>query len=447
MTPISRGGCRVASVLLRRPGRARAPALEPALLEDRCGRGEPQLLGDEGDAERRRARRSGAARGRSLPISSRTAPSIASTTTSAWPVRSSGQNARLYSAAAPRRRRAGRRARLTTTSATPSAMWNVVIERGSRRGTRSAARALGAELGGVHRADADRVVAAGTSCSSWQPTQASVPSITGMPSWTVCGTSANFASSGACEANSRARSLLAGGEHVDAEALRARAPRAACARRCRSRRAAAAARATSEQTALAVMPTGPRGRVDGHDRHAGGEVPHDGAEAVGVDAPQGRICGEAGVAYGGAGRLFRMLPALMRRRLALVALARARRGGIVACGSEGIELPQDRPELRGRQIFDEHCSGCHTLDVAGTRARRSSEDARVQGRPELRPAQGAVRQTSSTRSATAASPPARCRRTSSSARTPRRWRTSSRSTPAARRKTPAHAASAARCST
>ena len=31
------------------------------------------------------------------------------------------------------------------------------------------------------------------------------------------------------------------------------------------------------------MPCGPAGRVDGDDGHAGGEVPHDGAEAIGLD--------------------------------------------------------------------------------------------------------------------------------------------------------------------
>jgi mono/diheme cytochrome c family protein len=60
-----------------------------------------------------------------------------------------------------------------------------------------------------------------------------------------------------------------------------------------------------------------------------------------------------------------MLPALMRRRLALFSLP-VLAAGIVACGSEGISLSKSDPNYEGAQIFVEHCSGCHTLKVAGT---------------------------------------------------------------------------------
>jgi mono/diheme cytochrome c family protein len=59
----------------------------------------------------------------------------------------------------------------------------------------------------------------------------------------------------------------------------------------------------------------------------------------------------------------------MRRRpviaLALVAAA----AGLVACGSEEIspKVAKDSPQVQaGAKLFAERCSGCHTLDVAGT---------------------------------------------------------------------------------
>jgi mono/diheme cytochrome c family protein len=79
-------------------------------------------------------------------------------------------------------------------------------------------------------------------------------------------------------------------------------------------------------------------------------VPHDGAEAIGLDAPHGVII---------------MLPALMRRRLALFSLP-VLAAGIVACGSERIDLSKSDPNYEGAQIFAERCSGCHTLKKAGT---------------------------------------------------------------------------------
>ena len=60
-----------------------------------------------------------------------------------------------------------------------------------------------------------------------------------------------------------------------------------------------------------------------------------------------------------------MLSALMRRRFLMLALPLAA-GGLVACGSQGIQLAEDDPDYEGAQLFVERCSGCHTLDVAGT---------------------------------------------------------------------------------
>ena len=60
-----------------------------------------------------------------------------------------------------------------------------------------------------------------------------------------------------------------------------------------------------------------------------------------------------------------MLSALMRRPIVLFALLVVV-GALVACGSEGIQLSKDDPDYEGAQLFVEHCSGCHTLKVAGT---------------------------------------------------------------------------------
>jgi hypothetical protein len=96
------------------------------------------------------------------------------------------------------------------------------------------------------------------SCSSVQPTHASVPSITGTPSWTVCRTPENFALSGALDANSRASSSWPAASTLT--------PKRRCSRTTRSVRAplakqtsASSGSSDSEQTALAVMPTGPSG--------------------------------------------------------------------------------------------------------------------------------------------------------------------------------------------
>ena len=41
-------------------------------------------------------------------------------------------------------------------------------------------------------------------------------------------------------------------------------------------------------------------------------------------------------------------------------------GGLLACGSETIQLSKDDPDYEGAKLFVERCSGCHTLNVAGT---------------------------------------------------------------------------------
>jgi mono/diheme cytochrome c family protein len=55
----------------------------------------------------------------------------------------------------------------------------------------------------------------------------------------------------------------------------------------------------------------------------------------------------------------------MPRRL-LVALAVAGSAFAASCGEEGIELAKTDPDYEGAKIFQQHCSGCHTLAAAGT---------------------------------------------------------------------------------
>jgi hypothetical protein len=53
-----------------------------------------------------------------------------------------------------------------------------------------------------------------------------------------------------------------------------------------------------------------------------------------------------------------------RRVLLTVTALAAAAGGVVACGEEGINVSSN--EKSAAQLFDERCSGCHTLSVAGT---------------------------------------------------------------------------------
>jgi mono/diheme cytochrome c family protein len=55
----------------------------------------------------------------------------------------------------------------------------------------------------------------------------------------------------------------------------------------------------------------------------------------------------------------------MPRRL-VVALAVAGSALVASCGEEGIQLAKSDPDYEGAKIFQQHCSGCHTLAAAGT---------------------------------------------------------------------------------
>ncbi len=54
----------------------------------------------------------------------------------------------------------------------------------------------------------------------------------------------------------------------------------------------------------------------------------------------------------------------MRSVLAITA-ALAATLSLAACGSEGIDVESDA-DLRGAELFAERCSGCHTLEAAGS---------------------------------------------------------------------------------
>ena len=62
-----------------------------------------------------------------------------------------------------------------------------------------------------------------------------------------------------------------------------------------------------------------------------------------------------------------MMPAAMRRRPLLALIAVAAAGGLAACGEQGVDVPKSDAQVhRGAVLFAERCSGCHTMDVAGT---------------------------------------------------------------------------------
>jgi mono/diheme cytochrome c family protein len=66
------------------------------------------------------------------------------------------------------------------------------------------------------------------------------------------------------------------------------------------------------------------------------------------------------------------MPPRVRSRLLALAVAAAALGA-GACGKQDIQLAQDDPNYEGAVIFQQRCSGCHTLDAAGTQG--SAENA------------------------------------------------------------------------
>ena len=56
----------------------------------------------------------------------------------------------------------------------------------------------------------------------------------------------------------------------------------------------------------------------------------------------------------------------MPRRHLAVALAVAASTLFAACGEQSIQLSESDPNYEGAQIFEQRCSGCHSLSAAGT---------------------------------------------------------------------------------
>jgi cytochrome c551 len=78
-----------------------------------------------------------------------------------------------------------------------------------------------------------------------------------------------------------------------------------------------------------------------------------------------------------------MMARVMRRRPAVAFALLAVTAGIVACGSEGISpsvRTQGADVQHGAQLFAARCSGCHTLDVAGTQG--TTKDVRQRERTD-----------------------------------------------------------------
>jgi mono/diheme cytochrome c family protein len=65
-----------------------------------------------------------------------------------------------------------------------------------------------------------------------------------------------------------------------------------------------------------------------------------------------------------SGRAPRQLPRPARTALRALAAA-ALAAGAAACGEQDISVPHNSPYYTGAVIFQEHCSGCHTLAAAG----------------------------------------------------------------------------------
>ena len=59
------------------------------------------------------------------------------------------------------------------------------------------------------------------------------------------------------------------------------------------------------------------------------------------------------------------MPRRVRSKLLALAIAAAA-VGVGACGEKGIQLAESDPNYEGAKLFQQNCSGCHTIDAAGT---------------------------------------------------------------------------------
>ena len=66
----------------------------------------------------------------------------------------------------------------------------------------------------------------------------------------------------------------------------------------------------------------------------------------------------------------RIRPSLLALAVAAAAL------GAGACGEQGIQLADSDPDREGATIFQQSCSGCHTLEAAGTQGSTTNANDR-----------------------------------------------------------------------
>ena len=66
----------------------------------------------------------------------------------------------------------------------------------------------------------------------------------------------------------------------------------------------------------------------------------------------------------------RARPCLLALAIAAVAL------GTGACGEQGIQLAKSDPNYEGAKIFQQSCSGCHTITAAGTQGSADKPNGR-----------------------------------------------------------------------
>jgi mono/diheme cytochrome c family protein len=59
------------------------------------------------------------------------------------------------------------------------------------------------------------------------------------------------------------------------------------------------------------------------------------------------------------------MPRRVRSKLLALAIAAAALGA-GACGEQGIQLAESDPNYEGAKLFQQNCSGCHTIEAAGT---------------------------------------------------------------------------------
>jgi mono/diheme cytochrome c family protein len=69
------------------------------------------------------------------------------------------------------------------------------------------------------------------------------------------------------------------------------------------------------------------------------------------------------------------MPRRSRPRLLALAVAAAALGA-GACGEQGIQVAESDQNYEGAQIFQQRCSGCHSLDAAGTQGSASDPNGR-----------------------------------------------------------------------